>query len=345
MKVLVASTVVPGVRGGGTIIIDSLTRALARRGHEVDELRLPFHSAPHTMLPQMLALRLHHVAESGDRLICVRTPSYLLQHPVKVLWFIHHHRGAYDMWNTPYGDLRDTPEGRSTRDAIRAADEVAFDEAHAIYTNSRVVSDRLRLYNGRDSEVLYPPLDHPEHFRCDEYGDTIAYVSRIAGHKRQTLAVEAMALTRTPVKLVVAGPPDTPDETKRLQRMVADLGLGGRVQIRSGWISESDKADLFARCLAAVYCPFDEDSYGYPSLEAHQSGKAVVSTTDAGGVGELVRDGENGFLTAPTPGAMALRFDELYEDRALAQRMGEAGGRRMLELGISWDYVIDRLLA
>ena len=67
--------------------------------------------------------------------------------------------------------------------------------------------------------------------------------------------------------------------------------------------------------------------------------------TDAGGVGELVVDGLNGFLVDPSPTAMASRFDELYEDRDMAARMGQAGKQRMTALGISWDHVIARLLA
>lgn len=345
MKVLVASTMVPGVRGGGTIIVDSLQSALTDRGHEVDVLRLPFHPQPQEMLPQMLALRLHHVADSGDRLVCIRTPSYLLRHPAKVLWFIHHHRGAYDLWGTPYGDITDTAEGRSMRDAIRVADEVAFMEARSIYTNSNAVSDRLRRYNGRSAETLYPPLDHPEQFRCDGYGDSVVYISRLASHKRQALAIEAIAYTATPVRLIVAGPPDSPDDETRLRELIRARSLEHRVELRPRWITEEEKARLYAQCLAAVYCPFDEDSYGYPSLEAHQSRKAVVSAIDAGGVKELVIDGHNGYLVEPTPRAMAKRFDELFEDRSKAERMGEAGFERMERLGISWDHVVRRLLA
>lgn len=344
MKVLVASTIVPGIQGGGTIIIDSLERALRERGHEVDVLRFPFYSSEPEMLAQMLALRLHHVEDSGDRLICIRTPSHLLRHPAKVVWFIHHHRQAYDLWNTEYSNLRDDRNGRALRDAIRSTDEVAFAESRAIFTNSAVVRDRVRAFNHRDPAVLYPPLDHPEHFRCDEYGDSILYVSRLTSHKRQDLAIEAMNFTQTDVKLIVAGPPDSPFEEERLRQLIRNSNLEDRVSLRSEWLEESDKADLFASCLAAVYCPFDEDSYGYPSLEAHQSLKAVVSCTDSGGVSELVIDGENGFLVEPNPAAMAARFDQLFEDRSLAERMGRAGQARMAALGISWDYVIERLL-
>src|ERR1700691_5416009 len=105
MRVLLASTRVPFVRGGADIIVRDLTRAIGDRGHEVDTIELPFISAWEEMLEQMLALRLLDVADAADVLVAIRTPSYILRHPNKRLWFIHHHRGAYDLWGTPYQDI------------------------------------------------------------------------------------------------------------------------------------------------------------------------------------------------------------------------------------------------
>ena len=53
------------------------------------------------MVEQMLALRLVNVSHEAELLICLRTPSYLLQHPNKVVWFLHHHRPAYDLVDGP----------------------------------------------------------------------------------------------------------------------------------------------------------------------------------------------------------------------------------------------------
>lgn len=345
MKIVVASTVVPFVDGGASFIVDWLERMLLRRGHEVETLRIPFDSHYPELLDQMLALRLLDVSGHGDRLIAIRTPSYLLRHPAKVLWFIHHHRGAYDLWGTPYQDIPDTPGGRSIREAIVGADNLAFGEARAVFANSGVVRDRLRRFNGVNAEVLYPPLIDPERYHAAAYGEYALYVSRLTAHKRQHLAIEAMRHTRTAVRLIVAGAPENEEYLCRLSALVETLGVRDRVEIRAGWMPEREKMELFSRCLAAIYAPFDEDSYGYPSLEAHHSGKAVITTLDAGGTLELVRDGENGFVTEPSPKSMAAALDRLYSDRALARRMGEAGMQRIEELGISWDHVLARLLA
>ena len=181
----------------------------------------------------------------------------------------------------------------------------------------------------------------------ESYGGYLLYVSRLTHHKRQWLAVEALRHVKTPVRLVIAGSPDPGAESyaEELQALVRKYQLGDRVLLAPRWISEEEKIDLWADCLAGVYFPFDEDSYGYPTLESYHSGKPVLSTTDAGGTDELIQDGETGFLTAPEPEAIASAMDQLYLDRALAQRMGEAGRRRIEELDITWENVLKGLLS
>jgi glycosyltransferase involved in cell wall biosynthesis len=348
MKIVIVSTIVPFVKGGGVFIVDWLEEMLIRYGHQVETLKIPFHSWYPEMLDQMLGLRLLDVSESADRLIAIRTPSYLMRHPNKVLWFIHHHRTAYDLWGTKYQEIPNTQEGLRYRDAIYSADNVAFREARRIFTNSKVVSARLKKFNGFDSEVLYPPVMRPERYRSDSYGDYILYVSRVVHHKRQDLAVEAMCHTRTRVRLVVAGTPDLGPTDRHLAEMrsfAEQHDLGDRVTFMAEWISEEEKVRLFANCLASIYIPFDEDSYGYSSLEAHHARRAVITTNDSGGPLELITHEENGFVVDPEPKAIAQAMDRLYKDRAMAQRMGEAGLRRIDELGITWDHTIARLLA
>jgi glycosyltransferase involved in cell wall biosynthesis len=222
---------------------------------------------------------------------------------------------------------------------------VAFSEARAIYTNSRVVGDRLRRFNGVESDVLYPPVFEPGRFRCDGYGDFVLYVSRSAVHKRQHLAIEAMRHTRTPVRLVLAGRADSHLYGNELETQIASHALQDRVHFMNEWLTEEAKIDLLAECLATIYIPEDEDSYGYPSLESHHARKAVITTSDAGGTGELITDGLNGLVTDPSPEAIAAAMDRLYERKADARRMGEAGPEAVARLNITWDRVIDRLTA
>ena len=345
MKVLVASAIVPFIRGGGRAIVDDLTAALRGRGHEVDHVLMPVVARSADLPEQLLALRLLDVSHEGDVLIAIRTPSYALRHPNKVVWFIHHHRVAYDLWGTQYQDLPGDGAGLLAREPIIRADDVYLREARRIFTNSQVVSDRLRRFNRLDSRVLYPPLGNTTGLRAESYDDFIFYPSRLAPIKRQELLVEAMAHVRSQVRLVLAGAPDEPGQLRRLQSRIDELGLRERVDLRGHWIAEEEKRHLFAHALASAYVAYDEDSYGYSTLESFHAAKAVITCTDSGGTHELVEDGVTGLIAEPTPQALAQAMDSLMDDRDRAISLGQTAHRRLDELDISWDNVVRKLLA
>jgi glycosyltransferase involved in cell wall biosynthesis len=341
---LVASTFVPFIEGGGRMIVRDLVHAIRERGHEVDTVEIPFVSVWDRMLEQMLAIRLMDVSEAADVLVAIRTPSYLLRHPNKRLWFIHHHRGAYDLWDTPYQDIPSTPEGLGVRHAVVAADDLYLREAQRIFTNSQIVADRLREFNDLEGHVLYPPLGEPERFVPGPAEDYVFYPCRITGHKRQHLAVEAAAHLASDARVVIAGAADSPEQLRPLHETIARNGLQDRVQVISRWISEEEKADLISGSIGVLYIPFLEDSYGYVTLEAFQAHKPVITCSDSGGTLEIIEDGVNGLITEPDPVALAAAIDCLRLDPSEAAAMGEHGREILREMDISWDRVVTSLL-
>ncbi len=326
------------------MIVRDLVRAIRERDHEVDTIEIPFLSTWDTMLEQMLALRLMDVSEASDVLVAIRTPSYLLRHPNKRLWFIHHHRGAYDLWGTPYQDIPSTPEGLAVRDAIVAADQLYLPEAKRIFTNSEIVAGRLREFNGIEGEVLYPPLGEPDRFVSREAEDYVFYPCRITGHKRQLLAVEAAIHLATDVRIVIAGAPDSPEQLEPLQRIIAEKGLEDRVDLMARWITEDEKADLVSRSVGVLYIPFLEDSYGYVTLEAFHACKPVITCSDSGGTLEIIEDGVNGYVVGPDPVQLAGAIDSLRSNPKGAADMGRRAYDTLAAKGISWDRVVDGLL-
>ncbi|HEX6216900.1 MAG TPA: glycosyltransferase, partial [Vicinamibacterales bacterium] len=71
-------------------------------------------------------------------------------------------------------------------------------------------------------------------------------------------------------------------------------------------------------------------------------GKPVITCHDSGGPSELVRDGENGYVTAPEPEALAAAMRRMMDDRNAAARMGEAGRRDAMAM--TWHDAIQKLL-
>jgi glycosyltransferase involved in cell wall biosynthesis len=347
VRILIASTYVPFVKGGDRKIVESLTQALRERGFETDVTLIPFHSAWPDIPAQTVGLRLLDVSESCgnrvDRLITIRYPSYALNHPNKVAWFIHHHREAYDLWGTPWGGMPDTQMGRHYRDMMRRSDDTYLRECRKVFTNSRIIASRLRTFNGLEPDgVLYPPLGDASLFRPGPFGDYLFYASRLSRIKRQGLAIEALKYTDPEVRLVIGGAPDVPAYKEELQQKIDELGLGKRVRLL-GWLSEEDKADLMAGCCGALYLAYLEDSYGYVTLEAFHSAKPVITLTDSGGPLEVIEDGVNGLVAEPTPESLAAAMDRLWKDRAAGRDMGERALHTLGRYRIDWDHVVENL--
>ncbi|BAL22591.1 glycosyltransferase family 4 protein [Azoarcus sp. KH32C] len=345
MKIALCSSFVPFIRGGARNIVEWLQEELVAIGHQVERIYLPQIDVPDLILPQMAAYRWIDLASTADRVICFRPPAHAIPHPHKILWFIHHVRVFYDLWDSPYRGFPEDDRHRNLRDILHRADTEAIREAKHVFTNSRVVSERLQRYNRIDSEVLYPPIFRPERFHCADYNDEIVYICRVEHHKRQHLLLEAMRYTRTPVRLRLCGASAGEAYAKELQSTAASRKLRDRVIFDHRWITEEEKSEILAHCLAAAYLPLDEDSYGYPSLEASHAAKPILTTSDSGGVLELVVDGLNGRVCDPDPKALAEAMDELYRDREKTRQMGANAAQRIKDLDISWQHVLERLLA
>jgi glycosyltransferase involved in cell wall biosynthesis len=345
MKIGIVSSAVPLVNGGYRFIVEWLEAELRKRGHAVEVIYIPSTDDPETLLEQMVAFRCINFSDAFDRIITFRPPAHIVRHPRKVVWFIHHIRIFYDLWDSPYRSVPDTARWRALRAQIMRADSTALAEAHRVFSNSRVVANRLAQYNGIDAEVLYPPVINPERFRAGKYGDEIVCVCRLVHHKRQHLLVEAMGHTRTPVRLRLCGAELGSEYVANLLRTVRRLGVKDRVLIENRWITEDEKAAVLETALASAYVPFDEDSYGYPTIEAAHARRCTVTVDDSGGVPEFVSDGINGLIASPDPASLAAAFDRLYSNREDAKRMGDAAFMHVAALGIDWDHVIARLLS
>jgi glycosyltransferase involved in cell wall biosynthesis len=295
----------------------------------------------------MLACRLLDLTESMhgpvDRIIGLKFPAYLVPHPNKVLWLLHQHRTAYELWDHPLGDLINSPLGGRVREAIVEADQRLIPETKSIYTISTNVSRRLRLYCGIESTPLYHPPQHADQFYCSTDEDYFYYPSRIGQTKRQDLVLQALARTRRPVRVHFAGAPDVPAYADELRGLARKLKVHNRVKWL-GPVTEDDKRRQYAHCRGVLFTPADED-YGYVTLEAMLASKPVLTCSDSGGPLEFVRDGQTGRVTEPTPAALAEAMDALWEDRDTARAWGASGRDHYQKLDISWPKVIQRLVA
>lgn len=344
MKIAICSSTVPLIHGGAENLADSLTSALEEAGHQVEMVMLPMIDRPETLYQQMEAYRWLDLS-MADRVICIRPPSYMIPHQHKIVWFIHQIRLFYDLWDSSYRWFPDDGQHRAIRAALVDADTAALQEAQSLFSISKVVADRMARFNGLTSEVLYTPVYKPERFHNSGMNDEIVCVSRLEPAKRQHVLIEALKYTRTPVKLRLCGAAGNPPHRKQVLEQVANSPVRDRIILEDHFVTEEHKVKVLSECLAAAYIPFDEDGCGYATLEAGHSRKPVLTTSDAGGVLELVRDGVNGLIAEPEPKAIAEAMDRLYVDREATRRMGENAQTCMESNQISWMHVLERLLA
>jgi glycosyltransferase involved in cell wall biosynthesis len=348
MRVLALTTQVPFVQGGAERLAEGLIRSIQQAGHEAELVSIPFKWYPaERILDQMLMCRLLDLTESCgtkiDRVIGLKFPTYLVPHPHKVMWVVHQHRTAYDLWDSPYGDLINLPNGSQVRQAIINADNQVCTECQEIYTIAGNVSKRLKHFNNVDSVPLYSPPASAEDFYCAASTDYLFFPSRLNPMKRQELVIQALVQTQTDVRVVFAGKSDEPRTKAALNRLVEEFSLHDRVTFLD-MISESAKLKYYAEAVGVIYPPLDED-YGYVSLEAMLAAKPVITCQDSGGTLEFVVDQVTGFVTEPTPQALAAAMDTLWDNRRLAKTMGVAGRDRYASMNISWNNVVQQLLA
>ena len=347
MRILIATVQVPFIRGGAEIHAEGLRDALREAGHETELLSIPFKwYPPEKIVDHILACRLLDVSEVAgtkvDLLIGLKFPAYLIPHPNKVLWILHQHRTAYELWDHALSDLVYYPNGSQVREVIEQADRKLIPEARAIFANSRNVAWRLKKFCDIDSTPLYHPPPHAEKFYSGPGEDYLFFPSRLCIPKRQALALEALSLTRNPVRIYFAGTADHPDYTGKLQSLARKLKVQKRVEWLGG-VSEDEKRARYAGALGVVYPPVDED-YGYVTLEAMLAAKPVITCRDSGGPLEFVIDKQTGLITDPTPEALASAFDLVWENRKQAETWGQAGRAHYYTLDLTWDHVIKKLL-
>ncbi|EAQ77495.1 glycosyltransferase family 4 protein [Blastopirellula marina] len=343
MKVLIVNNMVPFVWGGAEELGVHLHENLIKAGHEAEILRIPFQWEPqHRILSQMLLVRALEL-DNVDKVIAFKFPAYLIRHPRKTLWLLHQYRQAYDLYDAGQTNLVGE-DGKRIQHVIKEADREAFSESHAIYINSDVTQQRLAHYNGFDSQVLRPPVNGPEMFLGGKCGEYVFAGGRVNDMKRQFLLIQAMAKTNANVRLIIGGPPDYPKDGERLHRLVSELGLADRVKLDLRFLPREEYANYIRNARAVAYLPFDEDSLGYVAMEAATAGKALLTTTDSGGILGLVKHMETGWVASPDPESLAVSMNAAFESEQRAIDYGHNAQRLWDSFGVNWENTIQVLL-
>jgi glycosyltransferase involved in cell wall biosynthesis len=162
---------------------------------------------------------------------------------------------------------------------LRAWDRAASRRADHYVAISEHVRTRIRRCYGRESTVIYPPVDVQRFELADGAADDFyLVVSALVPYKRVDLAIRAATALGRRLLVVGAGP-----EAGRLQ------ALAGPTVEFLGWCSDDEVADLYRRCRAVLF-PGCED-FGIVPLEAMAAGRPVIALAAGGALETIVPPG------------------------------------------------------
>lgn len=171
--------------------------------------------------------------------------------------------------------------------------------------------------------------------------DYLLFVGRLSRQKGITDLIKASTMLPAEMKIVLcASSPDTPEIEQEVQEQVQ-----GKTNII--WLNymlpREDVIQLYTHARLFV-CPSIYEPFGLINLEAMACHTPVVATA-VGGIKEVVVHGETGFLVTPgSPAELAQAIMKVWENPALAEKMGKAG-RKRVEEKFSWDSIAQKTLA
>jgi glycosyltransferase involved in cell wall biosynthesis len=221
----------------------------------------------------------------------------------------------------------------ASADALVAPSHAFLQECLAVFP--QVARHGAVVHNGVDMDELarpdpgkpLPPV-HP-------------YVLCIAAHnEKKALDVLLAAFAEIgdahrSVRLVLVG--DGPLRPQH-EAQARALALEDRVEFL-GERGRAEVARLLHGCSIFVL-PSRSEPFGVVVTEALACRKAVVASA-VGGIPEIIEDGRSGVLVEPdNPGALARALIRMLDDRALRERLAEAGYERVRE-----RFVCDRMSA
>ncbi len=262
----------------------------------------------------------------------------------RVLWYCHTPlREVYDLYDFRMS-LRPSykrPIYAAGARLVRQIDRRVVKDIELILANSNNTKGRISKYLHReDAEVLGGGIDYKE-WHTGDYGKYFLYPSRISPNKRQEYAIaafESFKRRKHGYKLIIAGNVsqdkfylDYYEKVKKIAKGVGDVKIVNDP-------SDDAMRRLYAGALCVLYTPINED-YGLVPLEAGASEKPVIAVNE-GGPKSTVVDGKTGYLVNSTD-EMAMRMVDVAEDKKLAEKLGEAGRKNVIE-NYSWKVFFER---
>jgi glycosyltransferase involved in cell wall biosynthesis len=241
--------------------------------------------------------------------------GWLRRVPVRMAW-THTMIGAIEM---------DSPVPRWKRVLMTRRRQFVYSFATQVIANSRAMSEDIqRAYHvpPHKIEIVYPLLPEPLYDQARRRGNMILYVGRLATSKGLDVLLRALPrIVKSFPDIVVEFLGDGPAR-QEYESMAESLGVGSECRFLGAVPSETVYERMSSAALQVS--PSLHEALGLVNVEAHSVGTPVVAS-NTGGIGEVVIDGETGFLFPPgDPVSLEEKIIRLLRDDRLRDRMGKA---------------------
>ncbi len=171
---------------------------------------------------------------------------------------------------------------------LRLWDRSAADRVDYFIANSKNVAKRIKKFYGRDSKVIYPPVDVDKLSLNSKTakGNYFLIVSRLSPYKKIDQAIEAFNKLNLPLVIAGEGP----------QKKYLESIAGKNIKFL-GFIEKDKLLSCYLNARALIFP--GEDDFGITAVEAMAAGSPVIACRK-GGVSESVIEGISGeFFESP----------------------------------------------
>ena len=193
----------------------------------------------------------------------------------------------------------------------RAVYKWGFNQMDEVIANSKNVQERIKKYLGRESRVIYCPIE-VDKFKWIGPGDYYLSFARVDQLKRVSDTVRAFQQMPDKKLIIVSGGDDL-DNVKQLAQGYPNI------EVR-GWVSDDELKQLVGNCVASIYIPINED-FGMTPLESMAAGKPCIGV-DEGGLKETIIHHQTGYLIPADYSIddLVKAVERMTSGRALAMR-------------------------
>ena len=221
------------------------------------------------------------------------------------------------------------------RSGGRTAVTRALGSARLVLANSAGTEQRARALGAAHTRVVHLGTDVPAEPGREPALPTLSTVGHLVARKRHADVLRALWLLRDShpdLRWVVAG--DGP-ERPALERLIGELGLGGRVTLR-GQVAPAE-ARAVAQAATVFALPSVDEAFGVAYVEAMAAGVPAIGCLGEAGPEEIAASGPGIRLVAPgDPGALAAELRTLLDDVAWRRELGD-GARATVERAFTWE--------